>query len=243
MIDIHSHILPDIDDGPDSLALSVKLAGKASSQGVTAMFATPHSMDGVYQCSPREILDKCALLEAELEKKNIPVKILPGSEIRLTHDTVSLYDQGLLMTLNNRATHILIELPPMYIIDGVIHIIRQLAERGVVTVIAHPERNRAIMKNLNIMSRLIYEGAMMQITATSLMGGFGKNVMKICHKMIEKDVVAFIGSDIHPGRKFMMLDAYQKIQRMAGEEMVTKIFRQTPGEIMQPVVKEMNYVT
>jgi len=243
MIDIHSHILPNLDDGPDSLAVSLKLAGRASSQGITAMVATPHSMDGVYQCSPGEILDKCALLEATLEKNNIPIKIMPGSEIRLTHDIVSLYDQGLLMTLNNSSTHILLELPPMFIIDGVIHIIGQLAERGVATVIAHPERNRAIMKNLNIMSRLIYAGALMQITATSLMGGFGKSVMKICHKMIEKDVVAFIGSDIHPGRKFMMLDAYQKIQRMAGEKTATKIFRQTPGEIMLPVVKGMNYVT
>lgn len=243
MIDIHSHILPGLDDGPGTLSQSVEIIKRAQSQGITTLFATPHSMDGVYQCAPREIINKCALLTTELEKNKIPVQVLPGAEIRLTHDTVSLYDQGCLMTLNNRGTHILLELPPMFIMEGVVRIIGQLAQRGVVTIIAHPERNRAIMKKLNIISGLIYEGALMQITATSLMGGFGKSIMRICEKMIIKDAVSFIGSDIHPGRKFNMLEAYQKTQRLVGEKAAETIFRKTPEEITFPVAKGMNYVT
>ena len=241
MIDIHSHILPNLDDGPDNLSLSVKIVNQAYTQGITTIFATPHSMDGVYQSTPREIISKCTLLTNELEKKNIPIRVLPGSEIRLTHDTVSLYDKARLMTLNNMEKYILLELPPIFIIDGVIHIIRQLAARGLVTIIAHPERNAAIIKNLNIISGLIYEDALMQITATSLMGGFGKRIMKISEKMIAGNAVSFIASDIHPGRKFMMQDAYKKTSEIAGKKTAEMVFLKNAEEIMLFPIKKMNY--
>ncbi len=240
MIDIHSHILPGIDDGPDSLSQSLRIASHAHSQGVTTLFATPHQMDGVYQAKPLDILNKCSQLTTELEKNNIPVRIMPGSEIRLTHDTVSLYDQGRLMTLNNSGTHILLELPPMFIMEGVNHIIRKLAERGVVTIIAHPERNTSIMKNLNTISKLIYEGALMQITATSLMGGFGKRTMKICEQMLDKNAVSFIGSDIHPGRSYKMRDAYNKTLKIAGRKTADTIFLKNPQEIVFFTAKGIN---
>jgi len=240
MIDIHSHILPGIDDGPDRLSQSVNFVTQAYSQGVTAIFATPHSMDGVYQATPRDIISKCSLLTTELKKNNIPVQILPGSEIRLTHDTVSLYDQDRLMTLNNKGTHILLELPPLFITEGVLHIIRKLTQRGVVTIIAHPERNPSIIKNLNTLSKLIYEGALMQITATSLTGGFGKRAMKICEQMLDNDAVSFIGSDIHPGRSYRMLDAYNKTLKIAGEKTADTIFLKNPREIMVFAAEGMN---
>lgn len=232
MIDIHSHILPGLDDGPDSLSQSLRIANQAHSQGVTTIFATPHSMDGVCQSKPRDIRNKCSQLTKALEKNNIPIQILPGSEIRLTYDTVLLYDKGRLMTLNNMGKYILLELPPMFITEGVIHIIRKLAKRGVVTIIAHPERNISIMKKLNTMSELIYEGALMQITATSLIGGFGKRIMKICEKMLDKNAVSFIGSDIHPGRSYRILDAYNKTRKIAGRKTADTIFLKNPQEIV-----------
>lgn len=241
MIDIHSHILSGMDDGPDTLAGSVKIAKRAYAQGITAIFATPHSMNGVYKCPPQEIIINCALLTAELNNSNIPVHVLPGSEVHLTHDTLSLYDSGRLMTLNNMGRYILMELPSMFIIDGVIHIVRKLAERGVTTIIAHPERNPSIIKKLNIISKLIHEGALMQITATSLMGGFGKRAMKICEKMVDKSVVSFIASDIHPGRKLMMLNAYNKTCSIAGEKAAEELFQKNPEQIMLSGVKGMNY--
>lgn len=241
MIDIHSHILPGLDDGPDALIQSVQMVKHAHAQSITILFATPHSMDGVYSCTPQDILRKCASLTDKLKENQIPVRIIPGSEIRLTHDLISLYDKGSLLTLNNQGTHLLVELPPLFIVEGVSRILRQLAERGIIAIIAHPERNMSIMKNLNILSGLIYDGALMQITATSLMGGFGKRIMTICEKMIDKDVVSFIGSDIHPGRRYRMADAYKKVGEMADKNSADRIFIKNPEEILLNLAKGTNY--
>ena len=232
MIDIHAHVLHGLDDGPDCLANSLKYVKKAYEEGITTIFATPHAMDGVYQCTPIQILFKCSLLTQELEKMDIPVSIRPGSEISLTHDTVSLYDKGNLMTLNNMETHILLELPPLFMMQGIIHIINQCADRGVTVIIAHPERNTTILKNMSVVSDLISAGALMQTTATSLTGGFGKRIKRFSEKMISNDVVSFVASDIHPGRKFKMRDAYEKTCKLTSSKTAEKLFLKNPEEIL-----------
>ncbi len=232
MIDIHTHILPNLDDGPINLAESVNLVREAVAEGVSAMLATPHAFNGVFHATPNEIIKKCSLLSQELRKNNIEMSIRPGSEVHLTNDTISNYDKGRVMTLNNLHSHILLELPSMFIIDGVIHIIRQFRERGITTIIAHPERNKTIRKNLHILPGMIGEGALMQITAASLMGGFGRRTMKICEKMVGDNLVSFIGSDIHPYRKFMMRKALGKVLQSAGRKSAEMIFQVNPEEIM-----------
>lgn len=241
MIDIHSHILPNLDDGPKTVNQALSTLLKAHQQGVTAIFATPHSMDGVYQTTLVDIMKYSIRLNVQLKKNNIPLKIFPGSEIRLTHDTVDLYDKHQLMTLNNSKKYILIELPPMFIIDGITRVINQLSERGLTTIIAHPERNRSILKNLNIISKLIYAGTRLQLTAESLLGGFGRQVKSVSEKMIKNDVVSFIASDSHPGRPYRMKQAFEKTTQMVGLKTAEKLFIKNPGEILQSAEKGMNY--
>ena len=232
MIDIHSHILPEIDDGPNSLSGSVEYVKMAYEEGITVMFATPHAMDGVYQCTPKQILFQCFLLGQELKKKKIPVTIMPGSEIRLSYDVVSQYEKKNLVLLNNSDNYILLELPPVFILEGVLHIIDLFVDRGITTIIAHPERNTTIIKNPDVLSRLIYGGALMQITAMSLMGNFGKRIRKISETMVKNNTVTFIASDIHPGRKFMMQDAYKKTSKLKDEKTAERIFLKNPKKIM-----------
>ncbi len=243
MIDIHTHILPGLDDGPDCLANSLKYVKIAYDEGITTICATPHAMDAVYQCTPIQILFKCFLLTQELEKKDIPVCIRPGSEIRLTHDIISLYDKGSLMTLNNLRKHILLELPPVFIMKGVSNIITQLADRGIKVIIAHPERNATIIKNMSIVTDLISAGALMQVTATSLTGGFGKRIMKISEKMLLNNTVTFISSDFHPGRQFMMQDAYDKTREMTNTKTTERIFLHNPEKILSFTPQLMNYAS
>jgi len=231
MIDIHSHILPGIDDGAKTIADSITMAQKAAAEGISSIFATPHYMDGVYNCTPSDTLALCRDLNIKINEKNIPVKILPGAEIRVNHDTVQQFDNGSLLTLNNAGEHILLELPAMFIKDGVLKIIRQLSERGVVSIIAHPERNPLILKNMDIVSDLIYGGALMQITAGSLMGDFGKIKKKAAEIMIKRESVHFLSSDNHPGRKNRMADAFKKTKKIGGKEMAEKIFLKNPEAI------------
>ncbi len=216
MIDTHSHILPDLDDGARNLKESVKMARRAVKERVTTLFATPHAMDGVYNCQKDRILYQCDLLTMELARKRIPITLLPGAEIRITHETVTEYDKGNLLTLGDAGTHILLELPPMFIKEAVVRMIRQFTDRGLIPVIAHPERNPVIMGDQAALTEFIYQGAQMQVTASSITGGFGRLAMKTAEQILAMDGEHLLGSDIHPFRKYNMAKAFKRLKKLFG---------------------------
>lgn len=232
MIDIHAHILPGMDDGPSSISQAVAIARTAVKEKVSTIVATPHCMDGTYNCSPARILGTCTQLNQELQRLNIPLTVVPGAEIRISPDTISDYDQGKLLTLNAANRYILLELPEMFIIDGVTRIIRQFTTRGVTPVMAHPERNATIARNPEILRTFVFEGAMAQITAASFTGDFGRPVMKTSEALIAMDCVHFMASDTHPGRRYRMAAAAKKLTKKAGETLAHEILRENPEPIL-----------
>ncbi len=232
MIDIHAHILPGLDDGPETMADAVRIVQEAFEEGISTIIATPHTENGVFNPTPEEIIEKCSLLDRELHKRHIPMAIRPGSEIHLTADLIEKYDQGQLLTLNNLGSYILLELPPIFMVNGVINIIQQLRDRGVNPIIAHPERNKTIIKCSDILQELYWHDALLQVTATSLVGGFGKTVMNLTEEMIEREMVSYIASDIHPFRDFLMSKAMHKVQRTAGAKTAEILFKENQEEIL-----------
>jgi len=203
MIDIHAHILPSMDDGPSSLDQSLTMALKASDEGIHTIIATPHTLNGVYHNHREHILSECRKLNRALEEKNIPVKVLPGSEARLSMD----------------------------ITDA--SFIRRLLNRGVTPVIAHPERNPSIQQKVELLYDLIQAGALSQLTSYSITGEFGSSALKCCKKLINQGMVHIIASDAHfPDKRFPMLSkAYAVISSMAGED-TTKKIKETPRMII-----------
>ncbi|MFH1152389.1 MAG: CpsB/CapC family capsule biosynthesis tyrosine phosphatase [Pseudomonadota bacterium] len=216
MIDIHAHILPGLDDGAASMDEALAMARKAAAENIHHIIATPHCMDGVYNCTAPGILEACARLNTALSVAGIPLTIHPGAEVRVTHDTLQAWDAGHLLSLGNTGTHILLELPGMFITDGIIRTIRQLSNRGLTTVLAHPERNPMIMHNPAIIREFVFEGALVQITASSLIGDMGRGVRKTTEKLMDMDAVHFVASDIHPGRKYNMTRAAKKLTAETG---------------------------
>jgi len=233
MIDTHSHILPAMDDGAENLPESIQFVKTAAAQGVEIIFATPHAFDGVYNCTKENISQACADLTDVIDKQGIPVKILPGSEIRLNHDILTEYEDGNLFTLNNTNKWILLELPDIFMIGSVSIIIRKLKERGLTPIIAHAERNLMILNKPALTSDFIYNGAVIQITAGSLTGDFGRPFMKAATSMVKMDKVFCIGSDIHPGRKYRMADAKKKMIKLIGRTKTDQITYENPAEIME----------
>lgn len=214
--DIHSHILPCLDDGPMAIDQALLMARQAMEDGVKTVIATPHCFNGVYNLSKEDIICACDKFRERLEEQSISVDIRPGGEIRLNHDTVKKYDQGELITLNNSGRYLLLELPETFLLDGVVMLLRQFYDRGLIPVIAHPERNRMILGRIGIVDKLISEGALLQITSSSLVGDFGRTVMKMAENLVKMGTVSFIASDIHPGRKYRMLDAVTKVVKLVG---------------------------
>jgi protein-tyrosine phosphatase len=235
VIDTHSHILPALDDGACDFSQSLAFMRLAASQGVEAVFATPHTCDGVYNCTKDQILSACRYLTAFLEEQGVETSVLPGAEVRVNHDLVMEYDRGDLLTLNNGGTHLLIELPALFMGHAISQMIRQLRDRGITPVIAHAERNPMILTKPELVADFTYNGAVIQITAGSLLGDFGKHSLKAVKKMIGMGQVFCLGSDIHPGRKYRMADAKKRLIKLIGKRETQMITRENPGELLHNI--------
>ena len=232
MIDTHSHILPGLDDGAENISQSLAFMRMASSEGVKIVFATPHTCDGVFNCTKDQVL--CALDEfnSVLGEQGIDTRLLPGAEVRVNHDLVAEYDKGNLLTLNNAGAYLLIELPAMFMAPAIVMMIRQLKDRGVTPIIAHAERNPMIMTKPELAVDFVYNGGLIQITAGSLAGDFGKFSLKAARKLLDMDQVFCLGSDIHPGRKYRMGAARKKLIKLVGTTRAELITRENPGRIL-----------
>ncbi len=201
LIDIHCHILPGIDDGPASIHDALKMARLAAKDGVHTIVATPHCFDGVYNCQGQDVVTRCEEFNAVLAHENIDLKVLPGAEVRLTPELCRAVEQGRALTLADSQSWLLLELPEMFIPDAVDMTIRSLRDAGVTTIIAHPERNSMIMGKPEVLDRLIRIGAEMQLTADSLLGGFGKDSKKLALQLLKMSVHCYLGSDGHCAKK------------------------------------------
>jgi len=240
MIDCHTHILPSIDDGAHDSSESLAFARSAEKQGVEVMIATPHAFNGVYINRKQDILSVCSELTAFLKKQGVSLTVVPGSEVRVNHDIIKAYDNGSLLTLNNSRTHLLIELPEMFMTKAISMIIRQLCERGVAPIIAHAERNLMILNNPGLAAEFIYSGALLQITAGSLTGEFGKPAMKTAKTLLKNDQVFCMGSDIHPGRRYCMAKAEKQLIKLVGRTQSDLITRKNPSVILNKTGVEYN---
>ena len=197
MIDIHAHILPGMDDGPSTREEALEMARTAVANGIGVIVATPHCLNGVYNNWRKEILAACAEFSAELENQNIPLTVLPGSEVRLSPEIIDALDSGRLMTMNDAGRHITLELPDQFIPKATVSFINRLRSRGITPIISHPERNPAIQHNVELLSDIIAAGALSQITAASFTGGFGEGAMKCCQRILALRLVDFVASDAH----------------------------------------------
>jgi protein-tyrosine phosphatase len=232
MIDIHSHILPGIDDGAQNLEDAVRMAEAAVQEGITHLYATPHHRNGRYENEKSSILENVNLLNAELSQRNIPLHILPGQEIRLYKDLIDDLDRDVFMPLHHQSKYILVEFPSSNVPAYAAETLYELSLRDYTPIIVHPERNSEIMENPDLLHALITEGALTQITANSVIGTFGKKIMNFSHELIKANMTHFIASDAHntTSRGFHLLTAYETIQKKYGIE--TRYYLQENAEII-----------
>lgn len=197
MIDIHTHILPGIDDGPDNLDKALEIARKANKAGTKVMVATPHTLNGLYRNDRDEILCEVESFKIALKNSGIPLNILPGADVALTPEILPCLDSGKLMTLNDGRRYLLAEFPPHYLPEKIYALIFELQRRGITPVITHPERDQIIYRNPEILLTLVERGCISQVTAQSITGGFGKEIEKFAHFLLKHRLVHIIASDCH----------------------------------------------
>lgn len=221
MIDIHCHLLPGIDDGSKGLGTSLDLAEAAVSDGITHAILTPHHMNGQYLNHAQDVLSEATRFQQTLDDANINLKVYPAQEVRITGDLVNALDQGDLLSLDGQGQYMLIEFPsrevPLFTFDMLFN----LKQRGVVPIIAHPERNEAMMDDPSLLYRMVSEGAFAQVTASSYVGTFGKKVRRFSEDIIEHGLAHVLASDAHylPGRSYEMRAAFDKLNSEHGSEL------------------------
>jgi len=219
MIDLHSHILPGADDGAATLEDAVAMAAAAVNDGIRLVAATPHHNDGCYANPAGSVLEAVDALNAELAARRIPLTVIPGQELRVGAGFWEEFGRGRALTLN-RSRYLLIELPPDRVPGDLAETVYELTLEGIVPVIAHPERNAGLARDMRLLEELVKLGALAQVTAHSLCGHFGRRLRKLALEMCAGNLIHLVASDAHDAKRrpFAMKEAMAAVRRELGEE-------------------------
>ena len=240
MIDIHSHILPGIDDGALTMEDAVSMAKLAVNEGITKIIATPHHQNGIFFNRQQDIVKRVRELNCVLQSENIPLEVLPGQETRIYGSLLDDFEKGDILTLNH-TNYLFVELPSGHVPRYTEQLLFEMQLKGLTPIIVHPERNAEIMNNPEKLLNLVKKGALAQLTAGSLTGHFGKKVQRLSVQLIESNTIHFIASDAHntSTRSFFMRESISKIHKEFGSQ-VDYYFHQNAELIVQgqPIYKQ-----
>lgn len=196
MIDTHLHILPGVDDGPDSVEESLALARVLVQEGISSAIATPHYNDEFPRRSASEISARVNDLQSALNRSSIPLRLFPGHEALIKPGLIEDIQTGRLATLNG-SRYLLLELWNDAWLPETERVIFELRAAGIVPVIAHPERYRAIQQDPSRLALLQRQGVLAQLTASSLIGMQGRTTKRCAETLLKKGLIHCIASDAH----------------------------------------------
>jgi len=197
MIDIHTHILPGVDDGPESLSEAVEMCRLAAADGIEAVVATPHQRHEQWINTDRVRLEK---LRRQVQREvGTSPRVILGAEIAVDSELLSELESsvggGLVPLAGSR--YLLLELNPLGIGPDPLWLVHELAIEGWAPVFAHAEAVPWLAGNLGLMERLAQRGALFQITARAVTGELGRNMKARCRTLVDAGLVHFVASDMH----------------------------------------------
>ena len=232
MIDIHSHILPQIDDGARSIEEAIEMAEIAAADGIERMVSTPHMFNGISQNPmPEEILQRVANLQQAIGDK---LEIVPGNEVHVSPEIV---DQVITnrVTRINQKNYLLVEFPQLMIPPGVEDLFYKLQLQGVHPILVHPERNLEIQNHPSIAADYLQRGVFIQITAMSVTGEFGPAAKTCAHTLLKHKCVHFIATDAHrPKRRRPVLSNARAVAAaLVGEEQARRFVEDNPLAVIE----------
>lgn len=234
MIDLHCHILPGIDDGPELLDESIEMCRIAVNDGISKAACTPHHVVGKYNNNREKIIRCVKKLQTSLNSEHIPLTLCPGCEIRLDLDLVENIKAGELLTMNDSGRYITLELPNEALPRNIEEIISSLIFAGIISVIAHPEKNHAIQNDPEIIYRLVELGALTQLTASSLTGRLGSRIEKFSVFLLEHRLVHMLVTDAHASRRRrpVLSEGLKRLKEIVGEKSAMEMVKTIPEKIL-----------
>ena len=236
--DLHCHILPDWDDGPDTLEDALAMAERAADAGLEFVVATPHvgrDFRRRKQKRPAEVIAQgVAILQTAIDEHDIKIHIVPGAEILLgSVDVQTRLPDELALTYGHKGKFALIESPfPTWPPFGW-QVVQNMISNGITPVIAHPERYLDVQKDPKIMEQTIGVGGVIQITADAILGATGKPMRDCCHRLLRDGQVSLIASDAHSIKNHLPRDCVDKVIEIVGETAARKIFVDNPRRLLE----------
>lgn len=242
MIDLHCHILPGLDDGASSWREALDMARAAAADGIEGIVCTPHWMPGVFENMRDNVLRVLSEFKKKLAENEVDIEIYPGSELRLDLRLGRLLEAGKLLTLNDGRCYALIELPESQIPETLDDFFWELKSRGFNVILGHPERNIFLHKDPMRFFHWVQRGVLVQITAASLLGHFGKTVREFSVLLLEHNLVHVIATDAHGlhVRSPNLSEAVAVTAEIIGEENAARMVIDNPRQIIdaQPLVSQ-----
>jgi protein-tyrosine phosphatase len=231
-VDIHCHLLPGVDDGASTPEEALAMAEIAMADGIGTIVATPHQLGNHAANSGQMIRAAAARFQQLLEQKRLPLRVLPGADVRIEPDLVRKIRSGEVVTLADRRRYVLLELPhEVYVpLD---RLLGELHAAGLIGVLSHPERNRGIQKQPHVVRPLVENGCLLQVTAGSLTGDFGSHAQSLAESLISEGLVHFVATDAHSTRSRppRMRPAFERICHLAGPEMALNVCCRYPAAL------------
>ncbi len=196
MIDIHSHIIPQADDGSKSIEETFNILKEAQDAGYTDIILTSHFIEDHYELNKTDRQAWALALNEGIKKKDININLYPGAEIFVSQTMCENIKNGTICTLNN-SRYVLFELPMNTKTVYLNEIIFELISMDLVPIIAHPERYAFVQKDPNILIDYIEMGVLFQSNIASITGYYGNEAKKTVKKLLQSNMIHFFGSDNH----------------------------------------------
>ena len=236
MIDLHSHLLPGVDDGAATLAEAVELARHAVQDGIRIAVLTPHIHPGRYDNTRASLAGQVEALQAELQKQQIPLKLRLGAEVRIGVESLEQILEGEVPFLGEADGYriMLLEFPHQMIPVGSQQFVEKLLQLKIRPLIAHPERNKSVMAQPERIRSFVEAGCWLQLTAGSIAGRFGEPARLTAITLLEEAWVHVIATDAHniEHRPPALSEGRSAAAVIVGEALAMKMVRERPAHIL-----------
>lgn len=235
MIDLHTHLLPGIDDGAKSLEEAVQIIRQGRKIGITAICTTPHLSSSFTKDRTEKIMENFLMLQERIYEEKIDIQLYLGSEIdlRMNFDSIRRLP---FFSINQTQKYLFLELPIGEFPPFTERILFSLLIEGLSPILAHPERSLSKEGDFERIEKLKDSGILIQVNAGSFLGDFGKGIQRGAKRLLEENLVDFISSDAHDLNRrpiTVMAEAFKKVKNDLGEEKGLELFERNPEKILQ----------
>ena len=233
-IDIHSHILPQLDDGAEDFEMSMKMLHIAEQSGICQIIMTPHNKPMHHNASPKTIQSVIQKLEKEISGSKMQIRLYAGNEIYYRSDILELLEEGRACTMAG-SSYVLVEFNPMDDFEYIRRGLYKVLSGGYRPIIAHIERYRNVCAKEERVEELIEMGCYVQVNARSIVGQYGLGTKGFAKRLLKEGMVHFVATDAHDPdrRKPDLAECVRYISRKYGEAFARRLVYENPVHVIK----------